>query len=122
MTETVNRPKHKTGAGAGVFPRSDTSAARGWRGQLGVLCAMLCVFQSVAQASLPSEGPLRLAPLQGELTQVQVKHLASRAGFGATQGEIDALTGLSAAQALTYFVGQADASPAPAFEHSGIFD
>ena len=122
MTETVNRPAHKIGVDAGVFRWSDTSAAPGWRGRLAALCAVLCIFQSVAQASLPSDGPLRLAPLQGALTQVQVKHLASRAGCGATQGEIDALTGLSAAQALTDFVGKADASPAPAFEHSGIFD
>ena len=101
MTETVNRPAHKIGVDAGVFRWSDTSAAPGWRGRLAALCAVLCIFQSVAQASLPSDGPLRLAPLQGALTQVQVKHLASRAGFGATPGEIDALTGLSAAQALT---------------------
>ena len=123
MTETVKRRTYKTGAGAYVFRPSHRPILGVQRVWLTlVLGAWLCIWQSIAQASLPPEGPLRLAPLQGELTHAQVKHLASRAGFGATQAETDALIGRSAAQALAYFSGNAADASEPVFQHSGIFD
>ena len=98
MTETVKRRTYKTGAGAYVFRPSHRPILGVQRVWLTlVLGAWLCIWQSIAQASLPPEGPLRLAPLQGELTRAQVKHLASRAGFGATQAETDALIGARSA-------------------------
>ena len=68
-------------------------------------------------------GPLDLSPLQSTLTEPQVKHLASRAGFGATQKEIAALIGQTPKLALQQFMNKRkDDSSAPAFQHSGIFD
>ena len=37
----------------------------------------------MAKSEMP--GPLNLSPIQSTLTEPQAKHLASRAGFGATQ-------------------------------------
>ena len=123
MTETVSRRDDQTGADVRIFLCSNVPALRRWQARSALfLCALLCVVQSTAQAALPPEGPLRLAPLQGELTRAQVKHLASRAGFGATQAETDALIGRSPEQALAYFSGSTTASSEPAFQHSGIFD
>ena len=68
-------------------------------------------------------GLLNLSPLQSTLTEPQAKHLASRAGFGATQEEIAALIGQTPKLALQQFMNnRKDDSSAPAFRHSGIFD
>ena len=121
MTDTINRRKYKTGVQARAGRRSNRLVLNGCRARCTVLlCALLCAFPSLAAPSL--EAPLRLLPLQGELSAAQVKHLASRAGFGATQAETEALTGRSAAQALAFFAGSAEESTEAAFQHSGIFD
>ena len=75
----------------------------------------------MAKSDMP--GPLNLSPLQSTLTEPQAKHLASRAGFGATQEEIAALIGQTPKLALQQFMNnRKDDSSAPAFRHSGIFD
>ena len=75
----------------------------------------------MAKSEMP--GPLNLSPLQSTLTEPQAKHLASRAGFGATQEEIAALIGQTPKLALQQFMNnRKDDSSAPAFRHSGIFD
>ena len=75
----------------------------------------------MAKSEMP--GPLNLSPLQSTLTEPQAKHLASRAGFGATQEEIAALIGQTPKLALQQFMNnRKDDSSAPAFQHSGIFD
>ena len=68
-------------------------------------------------------GPLDLSPLQSTLTEPQAKHLASRAGFGATLEEIATLIGQTPNQALQRFVdNRKDDSSASVFQPSGIFD
>ena len=75
----------------------------------------------MAKSEMP--GPLNLSPLQSTLTEPQAKHLASRAGFGATQGEIAALIGQTPKLALQQFMNnRKDDSSSPTFRHSGIFD
>lgn len=57
-------------------------------------------------------------------TQERARHLAERAGFGATPQEIDALARLTPREAVrryVYFEGAA-ADRLPPFEHSGIFE
>lgn len=74
-------------------------------------------------AKSQTPGLLNLSPLQSTLTEPQAKHLASRAGFGATQEEIAALIGQTPKLALQQFMNnRKDDSSAPAFRHSGIFD
>ena len=97
------------------------------------LCAKLIVLialiggiafsSSGVMAKSQMLGPLNLSPLQSTLTEPQAKHLASRAGFGATQEEIAALIGQTPKLALQQFMtNRKDDSSAPAFRHSGIFD
>ena len=75
----------------------------------------------MAKSKMPC--PLNLSPLQSTLTEPQVKHLASRAGFGATQEEIAALIGQTPKLALQQFMeNRKDDSSSPTFRHSGIFD
>ena len=75
----------------------------------------------MAKSEMP--GPLNLSPLQSTLTEPQAKHLASRAGFGATQEEIAALIGQTPKLALQQFMNnRKDDSSSPTFGHSGIFD
>ena len=75
----------------------------------------------MAKSQMP--GPLNLSPLQSTLTEPQAKHLASRAGFGATQEEIAALIGQTPKLALQQFMeNRKDDSSSPTFRHSGIFD
>ena len=75
----------------------------------------------MAKSEMP--GPLNLSPLQSTLTEPQAKHLASRAGFGATQEEIAALIGQTPKLALQQFMNnRKDDSSSPTFRHSGIFD
>ena len=74
-----------------------------------------------ANSQMP--GLLNLSPLQSTLTEPQAKHLASRAGFGATQEEIAALIGQTPKLALQQFMAnRKDDSSSPTFRHSGIFD
>ena len=74
-----------------------------------------------ANSQMP--GLLNLSPLQSTLTEPQAKHLASRAGFGATQEEIAALIGQTPKLALQQFMeNRKDDSSSPTFRHSGIFD
>ena len=75
----------------------------------------------MAKSEMP--GPLNLSPLQSTLTEPQAKHLASRAGFGATQEEIAALIGQTPKLAVQQFMNnRKDDSSSPTFRHSGIFD
>ena len=97
-----------------------------YRAKLIVLVALIggIAFSSagvMAKSQMP--GPLNLSPLQSTLTEPQAKHLASRAGFGATLEEIAALIGETPKLALEQFMNnRKDDSSAPAFQHSGIFD
>ena len=102
------------------------SGDRPYRAKLIVLMVLIggIAFSSagvMAKSQMP--GPLNLSPLQSTLTEPQAKHLASRAGFGATQEEIVALIGETPKLALEQFMNnRKDDSSAPAFRHSGIFD
>ena len=102
------------------------SGDRPYRAKLIVLMALIggIAFSSagvMAKSQMP--GPLNLSPLQSTLTEPQAKHLASRAGFGATLDEIAALIGETPKLALEQFMNnRKDDSSAPAFQHSGIFD
>ena len=87
-----------------------------------VLLVFLACFGTPLLAKVKADGPLDLAPLQSTLTSAQAKHLVSRAGFGATQQEIASLVGKTPQQALQQFTAGGDNVPAPAFEHSGIFE
>ena len=87
-----------------------------------VLLVFLACFGTPLLAKVKAVGPLDLAPLQSPLTAAQAKHLVSRAGFGATQQEIASLVGKTPQQALQQFTAGGDNVPAPAFEHSGIFE
>ena len=87
-----------------------------------VLLVFLACFGTPLLAKAKADGPLDLAPLQSTLTSAQAKHLVSRAGFGATQQEIASLVGKTPQQALQQFTAGGDNVPAPAFEHSGIFE
>ncbi len=102
------------------------SGVRPYRAKLIVLMALIggIAFSSAAvMAKSEMLGPLNLSPLQSTLTEPQAKHLASRAGFGATQEEIVALIGETPKLALEQFMNnRKDDSSAPAFRHSGIFD
>ena len=99
---------------------------RPYRAKLIVLIALIggIAFSSAGvMAKSEMLGPLNLSPLQSTLTEPQAKHLASRAGFGATQEEIVALIGETPKLALEQFMNnRKDDSSAPAFRHSGIFD
>ena len=102
------------------------SGVRPYRAKLIVLMALIggIAFSSAGvMAKSEMLGPLNLSPLQSTLTEPQAKHLASRAGFGATQEEIVALIGETPKLALEQFMNnRKDDSSAPAFRHSGIFD
>ena len=102
------------------------SGDRPYRAKLIVLMALIggIAFSSAGvMAKSEMLGPLNLSPLQSTLTEPQAKHLASRAGFGATQAEIAALIGETPKLALEQFMNnRKDDSSAPAFRHSGIFD
>ena len=102
------------------------SGVRFYRAKLIVLMALIggIAFSSAGvMAKSEMLGPLNLSPLQSTLTEPQAKHLASRAGFGATQEEIVALIGETPKLALEQFMNnRKDDSSAPAFRHSGIFD
>ena len=83
----------------------------------------IVIFLVVMSSSLVSaQTPLNLAPVNAVLTPEQAKHLASRAGFGATQQEIKALTGKTHAQAMGFFLGESGQKKSLAFEHSRIFE
>lgn len=105
---------------------SIVSGFRPYRAKLIVLMALIggIAFSSAGvMAKSEMLGPLNLSPLQSTLTEPQAKHLASRAGFGATQEEIVALIGETPKLALEQFMNnRKDDSSAPAFRHSGIFD
>ena len=105
---------------------SIVSGVRPYRAKLIVLMALIggIAFSSAGvMAESEMLGPLNLSPLQSTLTEPQAKHLASRAGFGATQEEIVALIGETPKLALEQFMNnRKDDSSAPAFRHSGIFD
>ena len=105
---------------------SIVSGVRPYRAKLIVLMALIggIAFSSAGvMAKSEMLGPLNLSPLQSTLTESQAKHLASRAGFGATQEEIVALIGETPKLALEQFMNnRKDDSSAPAFRHSGIFD
>ena len=105
---------------------SIVSGFRPYRAKLIVLMALIggIAFSSAGvMAKSEMLGPLNLSPLQSTLTEPQAKHLASRAGFGATQEEILALIGETPKLALEQFMNnRKDDSSAPAFRHSGIFD
>ena len=102
------------------------SGDRPYRAKLIVLMALIggIAFSSAGvMAKNVMLGPLDLSPLQSPLTEPQAKHLASRAGFGATIEEIAALVGQTPNQALQRFVNsRKDDLNAPVFQHSGIFD
>ncbi|MEC8493188.1 MAG: DUF1800 domain-containing protein [Pseudomonadota bacterium] len=105
---------------------SIVSGVRPYRAKLIVLMALIggIAFSSAGvMAKSEMLGPLNLSPLQSTLTEPQAKHLASRAGFGATLEEIAALIGETPKLALEQFMNnRKDDSSAPAFRHSGIFD
>ena len=89
---------------------------------LTLIGVMVCSSAGV-MAENEMLGPLDLSPLQSTLTEPQAKHLASRAGFGATIEEIAALIGQTPKQALQRFVNSRKVDlNAPVFQHSGIFD
>ena len=88
---------------------------------IGTRCMAVYLAEHCTGLFCRRRGRCALHPCKG-LTRAQVKHLASRAGFGATQAETDALIGRSAAQALAYFSGNAADASEAVFQHSGIFD
>jgi len=74
-------------------------------------------------ACTATHAELNLEPLPAELwSQSLAAHLASRAGFGATEDELRALARLSPRQAVQRFIRGLDDPDLPEFEHSGIFD
>ncbi len=73
------------------------------------------------QANTVSATLLDLEPRTALLNDSQVKHLASRAGFGLMPAQAEQLVGLSPEQALAQY-SPASNDSSPAFEHSGIFD
>jgi hypothetical protein len=66
---------------------------------------------------------LNLTPLDEEVwSRDHASHLASRAGFGATQAELLALERLSSVQAVHRYIRGLDTQKLPPFDHSGVFD
>ena len=89
-----------------------------------LLVSLLVPFSIATVTAAPATAPdelLDLAPYNQPLSVRQAKHLASRAGFGATPEQVGALVGLLPAQALRTFMGE-HGEAGTAFEHSGIFE
>ena len=77
----------------------------------------------VAVLAFPVWAELNLAPLdEAAWSRNFAAHLASRAGFGATSTELDALERLSPRQAVQRFVRGLDTQTLAAFDHSGVYD
>lgn len=73
--------------------------------------------------ALPVNAELNLAPLNEDIwSRDHASHLASRAGFGATQADLDALERLSPRLAVLRYIRGLDTQKLPPFDHSGIFD
>jgi len=71
----------------------------------------------------PASAELDLTPLPDTAwSRGFAAHLASRAGFGATSSELDALERLSPRQAVQRFIRGLDTQTLAAFDHSGVFD
>jgi hypothetical protein len=64
---------------------------------------LLIIYSTPLHATTPQD-QLNLAPLDQPLNVRQAKHLASRAGFGATPAQIAVLTGQQPKQALKFFM------------------
>lgn len=86
-----------------------------------LLAVLLISWSTLARGTTASDDLLNLAPLDRPLNLNQAKHLASRAGFGATTEQLNELVGQHPAKALRSFVGRQVALQ-PAFIHSGIFE
>ena len=82
---------------------------------------LLLIFNSTPLHATARQDQLNLAPLDQPLNVRQAKHLASRAGFGATPAQIAVLTGQQPKQALKFFMNKPEEVP-PEFEHSGVFE
>ena len=82
---------------------------------------LLLIFNSTPLHATAPQDQLNLAPLDQPLNVRQAKHLASRAGFGATPAQIAVLTGQQPKQALKFFMNKPEEVP-PEFEHSGVFE
>ncbi len=81
---------------------------------------LLISWTASARAAAPQD-LLNLTPLDRPLSVSQAKHLASRAGFGATPAQIAELIGQQPRQALKSFMG-ASRVALTEFDHSGIFE
>lgn len=88
----------------------------------GFMSTIVILLVVMSSSLVSAQTPLNLAPVNAVLTPEQAKHLASRAGFGATQQEIKALTGKTHAQAMGFFLGESGQKKSLAFEHSRIFE
>lgn len=87
---------------------------------VSLLVSLSILYAPASQATAPHE-LLNLTPFKQPLSVRQAKHLASRAGFGATPAQVDALVGLLPEQALKSFTG-GHGEAVTEFEHSGIFE
>ena len=86
-----------------------------------LLSLFLLLSSSWLTSPIQAADPLDLEPLSTQAwTIAHARHLASRAGFDATEATIGTLAALSPAQAVAAFIQQPDA--ASPFQHSGIFD
>ena len=81
---------------------------------------LLISWTAAARAAAPQD-LLNLTPLDRPLSVSQAKHLASRAGFGATPAQIAELIGQQPRQALKSFMGESRVALTE-FDHSGIFE
>lgn len=81
---------------------------------------LLISWTASARATAPQD-LLNLTPLDRPLSVSQAKHLASRAGFGATPAQIAELIGQQPRQALKSFMGESRVALTE-FDHSGIFE
>lgn len=82
-----------------------------------VLAGCLLVLSGSLQAQLD------LQPIaEGQWSREHAAHLASRAGFGATPGELDELQAKSPQQAVAWFMRSGADDASDQFEPSGIFE
>lgn len=88
-----------------------------------LFCALLVVLPVLLPVE-NAQAKLDLAPLNAsDWSKNHAMHLASRAGFGASGQQLDALTGMTPAQAVRHFIdAQAKPGADTPFEHSGIFE
>ena len=85
----------------------------------GVVVALLWLVQGTGAVA----EPLNLSPIQSAQWDVdKARHLASRAGFGASAEELAALVRLGPKAAVNAFLTSRPPEELAQFDHSGIFD